>query len=698
MAELKPYRVEAALSARSVCTASKTKIDKGELRFGSLVNFGGKGTYKWRKLACITAKQVSNVEKEVGGLASLDGFADLSIEQRAAVTAAFETASSAMKVKEAPEPKKKAKADSDGAPQPKKKAKVDSDVAAHMAIDLAKAGDWLGVYAALDVQPALVNARPEVREYAVLHQAAFHGDLAAVTTLLDAYSADTALRTRSGQSALDVAEERGHVHIVECLALRLAAKAKAKAQDLQSTTTTAGAAQPGQQSSPAKAKCTPTGLLLTPEKPAKCTKFGEPLASVHTAHRAIDLAKGAQWEDLFTLLDLRREVVNLRPDVREYGVLHQAAFYGSLDVVKALVTKYGADPGLRTRHGETAEDVALKGGHHGIAAALRACPAVVMEGPEPEVPTEEDAEDVDLVQMPDGSWKVATTMLQPSPTSASSSSAPPASDSAPPASSTGSTGESLSSTSTSGNTVGAISSCVAAWGPAVDPGFTEAAAFHVHCDVNEVWACELSRGGQGCVLQLLERKGRGSYCVFTRTGASQLREQRFPSLAEAVAAFKAAFLERTANRWEDRTRFKPFFGKFAYSKPAAAPPKAAAAVAAAAAPLKALGAPTPAPALTQDMMAAAHAVIDVAKAGKWAEVYRLLDARPELVNVRPDVREFAALHQAAYLGNTAAVSTLIEKYGADPSLKTKLGVSAVVVASGRGHTSIADFIAALLPA
>lgn len=743
MAE-KPYRVEAAPSARSACTISKAKIEKGELRLGSFVSFGGKGSYKWRRLSCITSKQAANIEKELGGPGFVDGFAELSAERQAVFEAAFKTAleGGGPAAAEAPKdgaeddgmpPAKKAKVDAAPKPKPKAKGKAkakakaasseglegapaigisapaalapDAIGLAHSAIDIAKAGTWDGLYKVLDTQPGLVNVRPDVREYSVLHQAAYHGNLDAVQTLIDKYGADPSLRTKFGKSAIDIAQEHGHVPVADFVALRLAA-------------------------APSKGKAE-LGVELTPEKVQKEDKFAcwpgksssettktvnpavaQPALTstvIHTAHRAIDLAKTGQWEDLFTLLDFRKDIVNIRPDVRDYGVLHQAAFHGDRDAVNALLKTYGADPARRTKSGKTAAEVAREHGNSKVADVIEEHLALAPEPgamPPHEGPPdqEEDDDDFKMVQMPDGTWKVCTAADKPAAPAPSASVGACTANAAQEVAPTGTASSSSSSGSASRpTTTGSV---------AVDSHFPEAAACRVHSD-DAAWSCALTRRGFGgtsgqCVLQLLEARAGGGYCVWARWGASdsQRRSLRTSSLEEAKAAFESQFLEKTGNRWQDRDNFKPMFGKYILSKTegvsAAGSAPAAASSVTAAAPLPAASsaavATTPVPAMSADIMGAAHKAIDLAKAARWADLYGLLDKQPELVNVRPEVREFSALHQAAYHGNREVVATLINKYGADPAQKTKLGVSAAVVALGQGHSQVADFISARLPA
>ena len=58
------YRVELAKSDRSTCTHCSDKIEHGSVRFGSLMkNFG---SYSWRHLACVTERQIKNIDQYLG--------------------------------------------------------------------------------------------------------------------------------------------------------------------------------------------------------------------------------------------------------------------------------------------------------------------------------------------------------------------------------------------------------------------------------------------------------------------------------------------------------------------------------------------------------------------------------------------------------------------------------------------------------
>jgi len=134
MALVIPYQVEPAKSGRSTCKASKLPIEKGELRFGSFVDMGGHGSYHWRKLDYITAKQIAGVNTKMGGVAKLGGYADLTAVQQKKIVKAFDAAIK----KGAATDKAKAKvlADKDKAKAAKAKAKAGKAKAKAKAIEL----------------------------------------------------------------------------------------------------------------------------------------------------------------------------------------------------------------------------------------------------------------------------------------------------------------------------------------------------------------------------------------------------------------------------------------------------------------------------------------------------------------------------------------------------------------------------------
>merc|ERR1712217_593929 len=93
--------------------------------------------------------------------------------------------------------------------------------------------------------------------------------------------------------------------------------------------------------------------------------------SMEQTHKLIDLAKAGRWADLFKLLAMHKTLVNVRPEVREFGVLHQAAFQGKEDVVLRLIDEFGADPTEQTKYGKTVADVAEEEGYSQVAEQLR---------------------------------------------------------------------------------------------------------------------------------------------------------------------------------------------------------------------------------------------------------------------------------------------------------------------------------------
>mmetsp|Transcript_94499 Transcript_94499/g.149431 ORF Transcript_94499/g.149431 Transcript_94499/m.149431 type:complete len:181 (+) Transcript_94499:57-599(+) len=87
-----PYRVEPAKSGRSTCKVSKEMIEKGELRFGSMVDIGGHATYHWRKLKCISGKQAKNFVDKVGAWSKIGGYDEISPKQQKQICSALDKA------------------------------------------------------------------------------------------------------------------------------------------------------------------------------------------------------------------------------------------------------------------------------------------------------------------------------------------------------------------------------------------------------------------------------------------------------------------------------------------------------------------------------------------------------------------------------------------------------------------------------
>ncbi|KAI9783520.1 MAG: hypothetical protein M1839_003690 [Geoglossum umbratile] len=90
------YRVEISGNSRAGCknTACKTqniKIQKGELRFGSLVEIGGHQSWSWKHWGCVTPAQIQGVKDSIDDdLDSLDGYDGVSPEMQEKIRNAIE--------------------------------------------------------------------------------------------------------------------------------------------------------------------------------------------------------------------------------------------------------------------------------------------------------------------------------------------------------------------------------------------------------------------------------------------------------------------------------------------------------------------------------------------------------------------------------------------------------------------------------
>ncbi|KAF9788554.1 hypothetical protein BJ322DRAFT_643949 [Thelephora terrestris] len=88
------YRVEYAASARAKCKGPKpcagTTLAKGDLRFGSLVDFKGRTSFAWRHWGCVTPKIIENVKKSFEDPQELDGFDELNDEDKEKLKVAWD--------------------------------------------------------------------------------------------------------------------------------------------------------------------------------------------------------------------------------------------------------------------------------------------------------------------------------------------------------------------------------------------------------------------------------------------------------------------------------------------------------------------------------------------------------------------------------------------------------------------------------
>lgn len=87
-----------------------------------------------------------------------------------------------------------------------------------------------------------------------------------------------------------------------------------------------------------------------------------------------------------------------------------------------------------------------------------------------------------------------------------------------------------------------------------------------------------------------------------------------------------------------------------------------------------------------------HALLDVCKDGKFEHALERVRAKPYLVNLRPEVREFAAIHQVVWWGRFDILQELLQ-LKADTLVKTKDGKTALEVAQEKGHSTLYEVLA-----
>ena len=199
---------------------------------------------------------------------------------------------------------------------------------AHRLLDLAKKRRFeqlLGEVEACD--PAVLNLRPEPREFGLVHHAAYWGQVPVLERLLRA-RADVLQLTRSNQTALDVAQKKNREEAVAFLRDRIRPDAAAEQMALRK------------------------------------------------AHEALDLAKEGRWPELYEMLQADGRLATLRPPERNYGLLHHAAFRGDLEPLQRLVA-LKAELGSPSKGGQSVLRVALDQGHWHAAQYLEAAMPVL---------------------------------------------------------------------------------------------------------------------------------------------------------------------------------------------------------------------------------------------------------------------------------------------------------------------------------
>jgi hypothetical protein len=183
------------------------------------------------------------------------------------------------------------------------------------------------MFALIEQHPGAVNLRPEYRVFGVIHQAAYHGDVAVLRRLVEEFRADACLLTRDKKTAVQVALDSAKLEAVKYL----------------------------------RSLSPPTG------SPGAGTEEAQ-------AHAVIDAAKDGKWEMVFRLLgEGPPGLVNIRPAVRKFSVLHQAAFHGDIEVLRRLIEDFKADVKQLTDENNNALEIARLEKHDAAAKYLEAC-------------------------------------------------------------------------------------------------------------------------------------------------------------------------------------------------------------------------------------------------------------------------------------------------------------------------------------
>merc|ERR1719446_412903 len=128
----------------------------------------------------------------------------------------------------------------------------------------------------------------------------------------------------------------------------------------------------------AAAKAEPEAKARAPKAKVLAKEAAPALARVSAADldkeldTMIQASKDGEFDDVFKILDKYPPYVNERPEERRYSTIHQACYWGHLDILKKLVEKYNADIFLTTKEGHTPIDVAKEHGHNALVKYLEA--------------------------------------------------------------------------------------------------------------------------------------------------------------------------------------------------------------------------------------------------------------------------------------------------------------------------------------
>lgn len=130
----------------------------------------------------------------------------------------------------------------------------------------------------------------------------------------------------------------------------------------------AGAALGGVVTRPAKPMCQ-YGVKCYNQNPQHRAQFEHPDPTTETkeqaeerrrqnlAHDLLNYGKLGDWKNAKALLTMHPEIVNIRPDVREYALIHHAGYQLKFEIMEWMRYTMKADLMLKTRFGKTLEDI-----------------------------------------------------------------------------------------------------------------------------------------------------------------------------------------------------------------------------------------------------------------------------------------------------------------------------------------------------
>eukprot|EP00933_Yihiella_yeosuensis_P069952 TRINITY_DN7713_c1_g1_i2.p1 TRINITY_DN7713_c1_g1~~TRINITY_DN7713_c1_g1_i2.p1 ORF type:complete len:811 (-),score=203.45 TRINITY_DN7713_c1_g1_i2:87-2483(-) len=250
-------------------------------------------------------------------------------------------------------------------------------------ISAAKEQEWNKVWKILKKHPLYVNMRPPHRKYAAIHQAAYGGNVKVCQKIVENFRGDPALKTKDGQTPEEVATENGNSEAAAFLA--------------EAAHAWAGLYQPPKKK-----------FKRGPDVP-EVAETGHEALLLKKANQAIDFAKWEQWKEMFDVIASCPACQNVRPEYRAYGVIHQAAYSGDVDVLRKLV-EGGADSALLTQDKKTPLQVAESEGNLEASKYLE---TLKVAGGIDDVLIREAHNVIDAAK--DGDWERTIALLSASP-------------------------------------------------------------------------------------------------------------------------------------------------------------------------------------------------------------------------------------------------------------------------------------------